>query len=274
MTLLARNEEDIVRENIEFHLNQGIDFIIATDNKSTDSTALILKEYEKKGVLRYIHENKDTHDQGTWVTRMARLAYTNHSANWVINNDCDEFWWPSRHKDLKTALNSLPQEYNIVQAKRNNFVPLKEQWPNSPFYNQMHYKELISLNSEGRPLPPKQAHKSIKDIIVDNGNHGVHGFDNPNICKDLIEIFHFPIRGKKQFTNKIINGGAALERNTKLSKNTGITWRNLYEQLQKDGNLDSYLNKNLYDNNRINSSLAKNSITKDTRLMEYLQKIL
>ena len=34
MTLLVRDEQDIIRENIEFHLSQGIDYFIATDNIS------------------------------------------------------------------------------------------------------------------------------------------------------------------------------------------------------------------------------------------------
>lgn len=62
MTLLVRNEEDIVRYNIDFHLSKGVDFIIATDNGSTDSTRDILKEYEKRGVLHLIDENTHNHN--------------------------------------------------------------------------------------------------------------------------------------------------------------------------------------------------------------------
>ncbi|HJM57083.1 MAG TPA: hypothetical protein QF446_07130 [Planctomycetota bacterium] len=36
MTLLVRNEEDILATNIEYHLARGVDFIIATDNLSDD----------------------------------------------------------------------------------------------------------------------------------------------------------------------------------------------------------------------------------------------
>jgi hypothetical protein len=50
MTLLVRNEEDIVRYKIDFQLRRGVDFIIATDNGSGDGTRDILRKYEKKGV--------------------------------------------------------------------------------------------------------------------------------------------------------------------------------------------------------------------------------
>jgi hypothetical protein len=38
MTLLCRDEEDIVGYNIAYHLAQGVDFVIATDNASQDRT--------------------------------------------------------------------------------------------------------------------------------------------------------------------------------------------------------------------------------------------
>jgi len=273
MTLLVRDEEDILKENIDYHLSQGIDFIIATDNCSVDSTKEILKEYEQKGVLHYIYEKEDNYNQHQWVTKMARLAYSKYKADWVINNDADEFWWTDKYSNLKEAFESITDKYNIIEAKRTNFIPYENMDSNKEFYENMIYREYISLNPIGKPLPPKQAHIATSDIIIHQGNHSVAGLQEKQIIKDLIEIFHFPIRSKDQLINKIKKGGAAYERNSELSKNIGNTWRNLYSQLQNDGNLDNYLNQNIYKLERLTNELEQKNILKDTRLSDYLIKI-
>ena len=38
MTLLCWNESDIIAEHVTFHLSMGVDFILATDNVSSDRT--------------------------------------------------------------------------------------------------------------------------------------------------------------------------------------------------------------------------------------------
>ena len=94
MTLLVRDEADIVDAQIAFHLAAGVDFVIATDNRSEDGTTDVLERYERDGRLRLLREEGDDLRQSEWVTRMARLAATEHGADWVLNADADEFWWP------------------------------------------------------------------------------------------------------------------------------------------------------------------------------------
>ena len=51
MTLLARDEADIVDAQIAFHLDAGVDFVVATDNRSQDGTTEILESYARQGRL-------------------------------------------------------------------------------------------------------------------------------------------------------------------------------------------------------------------------------
>jgi len=273
MTLLVRDEEDILKENIDFHLSQGVDFIIATDNCSVDATKSILLEYQKKGLLHYIYEEEDNYNQHKWVTKMARMAYNDYSADWVINNDADEFWYSKEYGNLKEAFLSLDSSYNIVQAERNNFVALEDMDYRLPFYSQMIFKEVQSLNPIGKPLPPKQAHIGSSNIIIKQGNHSVENLDHKKVKHNFIKILHFPIRNHKQLINKISKGGAAYARNNELSKNIGNTWRNLYNQLKKDGNLDEYLMNNIYTKERVETELNNNILIKDTFLKNYFMEL-
>ena len=266
MTLLVRDEQDIIRENIEFHLSQGVDYFIATDNKSVDLTPRFLKEYEKKGILRYIFEGDDNYNQHAWVTRMARMAYTEHGADWVINNDADEFWWPNSG-NLKDTFYKVPPEYNIVGANRHNFVAIDD--ADAPFYQRMIYREQVSLNPLGQPLPPKVAHRGSETVIVQQGNHSVKGIDNPKTIDGLIDILHYPIRSYKQLENKIIKGGAAYENNKELPSGIGGTWRELYKEYQQNNNLQGYYQKNLHNERHLKEQLNSGSILIDKRLSRY-----
>jgi hypothetical protein len=232
MTLLVRDEEDIVAANIDFHLAQGVDFIIAMDNLSVDHTPQILRDYERRGLVHYILQNEDNYMQHRWVTDMARLAHTKFGADWVINNDADEFWWPE-HGDLKQVLDSISPSVDAVTVKRTNFLP-RPILPNEFFADAMIVREQKSLNALGQPLPSKVCHRAYPDIEVEQGNHAVvrHGraVDTANAP---MTIFHFPMRSYRQFANKIVLGGAAYARNSTLPEGIGVTWRHLYKIWKK-----------------------------------------
>ena len=83
MTLLVRDERDIVEEHLAFHLAAGVDEVIVTDHASTDGTEEVLARYERDGRVRVLREPEGPFRQREWVTRMARLAATEHGADWV-----------------------------------------------------------------------------------------------------------------------------------------------------------------------------------------------
>lgn len=270
MTLLARNEEDILRENILFHLHQGVDFIIATDNLSKDSTSEILHEFERQGVLQYIYEAQDTHNQSDWVTKMARLAFTKYHADWVINSDADEFWRPESG-NLKSVLSAIPPDTKAVRAKRKNFMPSGS--TDEPFYQRMVVCETKSINCLGDPLPPKTVHRASDRVTVGNGNHFAF-FESPadHYHTEEITIFHFPARTWSQFSSKIIYGSEALQRNKTLHEGVGATWKYLYN-LHLKGELENYYNSLITDPASLSNGNFSGKYHIDTRLKFDFQNI-
>jgi hypothetical protein len=264
MTLLVRDEEDIVADNLDFHLAQGVDEVIVTDNGSVDGTLEILRAYEARGLVRIIVEPTDDYSQGRWVTRMARMAASEHKADWVINNDADEFWWP-RAGTLRTLFEGLGGDVGAVVGHRTNFVPRPED--DRPYWERMTLRERESLNPVGKPLPPKLAHRAHPEIVVVQGNHRIKG---PDVGSELddgsIEILHFPMRSYAQFENKIVKGGRAYARNKELPEKTGRTWRRLYETWEQGG-LPAHYEASVV------AEAARQDLLEDTRLRDYLEAL-
>lgn len=267
MTLLVRDEEDVLRANIEFHRAQGVDFFIITDNKSEDTTPDIIREYEQEGIAQYVFEAEDDYNQTAWVTRMARIAATDHDADWVINNDADEFWWP-RTGDLQNTFEKLSADENIVVATRHDFIPLADE--RDVFFRDMIYRKKVSLNTVGKPLPPKVAHRAHPEVVVPQGNHWAELPGASKIVEQEIDIFHFPIRSYAQFTNKIIKGGQAYERNKTSAVSVGGTWKKLYKEYQRNG-LVRFYRKQSFSTQQIKTGLRKGSLVSDCRLADYLR---
>lgn len=265
MTLLVRDEEDIIAANIDYHLARGVDLVIATDNASVDNTVEILRGYESQGVLRLLHEPTDNYSQAKWVTRMARLA-AEEGAGWVINSDADEFWWPRAATDLKRAFADVPKRIGVVRVARHNFPP--RPLDGRPFSEVMTIRDLDSRNSRGRPLRPKVAHRAHPEARVRMGNHGVRGPGLGEKAKTReIEILHFPMRTFEQLENKIVKGGRALAANDELPPGKGQTWRQLYS-LWEQGRLREF-----YDSQVLSTPLPAPGFVEDTRLRDFLREV-
>ena len=270
MTLLIRDEIDVISSNIEFHLNNGVDFVIATDNRSVDGTADILRDYERRGVLHYIYEAQDNYAQHRWVTRMARLAATQFGADWVINSDADEFWWPEHH-DLKQILRAMPPHRDAADAERLNFPP-RTMLGGQFFADAMTVRERRSLSLLGQPLPGKTCHRAFADIEVEQGNHAVRRQGRPLAAEPCsITILHFPMRSYHQFANKIVNGGSAYKRNANLPSGIGKTWRYLHE-LWERGELEAYYQAQMVNDAAVEEGLREGRLVTDDRLQNFFSR--
>lgn len=268
LTLLCRNEADIIASTVEFHLRRGVDLIIATDNGSTDDTVAILERYQRQGVLRLLQEPSHTHDQALWVSRMSRLAAVEHGADWVIPCDADEFWWP-RSGSFQTELAQVPEDQMALQVDRFNFLPPPPEAPSgTPFHQRQILRERQSLNSLGDPLPGKVCHRAHAAMTVSDGNHGafLDGDLVPSPAHPGIEILHFPVRSYEQLERKIRDGAEALARNTRIAPEVGLTWRRLYSEHLLNGTLPQYYAGLRPDPQVLASALASGELLEDLRL--------
>jgi len=90
MSILVRDEVDIIESNIRFHADAGVEHFIVTDNASIDGTRDVLASLKNEFSIEIIDEPSHTIDQDLWVTRMARqLQMQSRGARSGFNSRCN-----------------------------------------------------------------------------------------------------------------------------------------------------------------------------------------
>ena len=247
MTLLVKDEVDIIAANIDFHLNSGVDALIITDNASTDGTRDLLATYALWSEVTVIDEPAQDYSQHRWVTRMALAAANEMAADWIINSDADEFW---THPDtcLKDALAEAHAAQQVCH-RRNMVYPFDAESA-APWYERLIYRAEQSvapprLNDPLRDplpmpyftldLPPKVAVKGKGLVSIGQGNHRAKFEGKAESEGSELLIYHFPARSTAQLKSKVVNGGRAYMRNTEFPETVGWHWRRLYRILTEEG---------------------------------------
>jgi hypothetical protein len=262
MTLLVRNEEDIVGEHLRYHLEQGaVDFVVATDHRSTDGTTDILRSYERDGHLHLIREEGEAFLQPEYVTRMARLAASDFGADWVINSDADEFWWP-REASLREILAAVPPRFGLVIGLWRHFVMRPED--GRPFYERMTWRRRPELDLESPyHFNIKVAHRGDPQVNVMQGNHKAWGRGLVFLREWIpIEVLHFPIRTRAQLERKFTTGATHRMR--------GYHWERAARTI-RGGGADALHDTWLVDDDVLEAAIAAGALTEDLRLRDALR---
>lgn len=271
MTLRVRDEEDIVGPWLDFHLNAGADFVVVTDNRSQDGTTEILERYAREGSVHLIREPGEDLREDEWVTRMARLAATEFGADWVINSDADEFWWP-RGESLGNVLSAIPERYGTVSAFLRVFVPRPGE---EPFAERMtaRFSALAPINDPASLYRPirKVIHRGHPEIRLTRGNHAVA--DSPFAPLRgwfPVEVFHFPVRTAQQMAHKAEVFGSGFARYVDRAP-TGYH-RNMFQAL-RGGGIRDYYDSLVVGDDELGRGQLEGRLVVDTRLRDALRVI-
>jgi hypothetical protein len=272
VTVLARDEADVIGDQVAFHLGAGADFVIATDNNSRDGTTEILERYQREGLLHLIREPAEGLRQGEWVTRMARLAATDFGADWVINTDADEFWWP-RGGSLKELLAAVPRRYGVVHAFWRSFVPRPDD--DGSFAERMtarlsQHAPINDPTSFYRPVI-KVAHRADPSVVVARGNHAL--LDSRFLALTTwhpLEVLHFPLRSRAQWLRKVELQGEAF---TKHIERAGTGYHLKGYDALRAGRIDEQYESLVVDDVALERGLDAGTMVADTRLRDALRTL-
>jgi len=200
---------------------------------------------------------------------MARLAATEFGADWVLNTDADEFWWP-QGAGLKEVLAVVPARYGVVRAAWRNFVPRPDD--GHPFFERMTAR-LCAPAFHHHPLSThsKSAHRAVADVRIGRGNHEAFGEGLlPLRGWYPLEILHFPVRSLEHSVRKYVTQFVALEKNAE--KGIPNHMAEAYEAFRV-GRLEEFYEPLVVDDDALARGLEDGSLALDTRLRDVLRHL-
>ncbi len=214
MTLVVRDEDDIIEQNIRFHAAMGVDGFIVTSHNSVDNTNAILEKLKRENIVKeIIYKDTPDHKHRFWVNDMVKIARDKYHADWVINADADEFFY-SRSLNLKKGI-AESEGANMIWLDSLFYFPygndedfLKSSYfVTKPFLNFEAEQLGISDNPRYQHLVNfpcmKSLHKTKGFISVRDGNHSTKMRNRIKSPSVDIRLYHYYIRGYKGYEEKV-----------------------------------------------------------------------
>lgn len=246
MTLMVRDEADIIEAMLEHHAAQGVSTFVITDNGSVDSTVELIEAFAEQHDVDLRHDSEHRKQQGSTVTLMAREAHTLHGADWVVNADADEFWVPiDRARTLSEVIAEMPGSIKSLPVPVTDMTG--EPAESGTGISRLVYRDFRpapQLNDAGifAHSTPDVIHVGNPDVEVVQGNHFVNMVVGELLDAQLgIEVMHFPWRSWSQFRRKVENAGRAYDANPLLNPSPNHHGMRDYRRLQHGTLLASYV---------------------------------
>ena len=142
------------------------------------------------------------------MTEMGVIAAAG-GADWIINNDADEFWWCET--DLKEYLSGVPLDFDSIQCYWRTVIPCKEY----PIYSD---NPLVRTDDNFW----KSMMRPHDNMSVSMGSHFILSSQRTGMVPGIL-VYHFQDRNPQALYNKYVVGREALAR-AGLADNIGKHW--------------------------------------------------
>ena len=261
--LVARNEADIIRTNVLYHLSLGLDRILIVDNGSSDGTDRVLRELARDPRVRW------TRDEGLWYagqlfTKIAREAY-GEGADWVVPIDADEFWY-APGGDLRGVLEQ--SEAGALGAPGLNFIQRREQEESTPdavlHMTRRTHEPVAAERGNRKPAAELVESQQIASVEIEpvrkwisrptatiemfRGNGKVEGVAGLKRATDEIVRLHAILRSRARLRAKAEGGERSKEAGSKPNQSSHLMrWKRLRDEgrLEQEWAANSYAGDSL-----------------------------
>lgn len=204
---MVRNEADIIRTNVLYHLSAGFDRILIFDDGSTDGTDRVLKKLARDSRVRWTSGGTNPgFRQGEVFTELARDAHR-EGADWVAPIDADDFWY-ARGGDLKGVL--ARSSAAVLKVRHIDFIQRREQRKSAPeglLHMTMRVANPVARDGRHQELlekhrvsyvelarVPKVLSRSSASMKLVKGAHKISGVGRTTLQTDELMILHAALR--------------------------------------------------------------------------------
>jgi hypothetical protein len=278
------DQGDILQDFLDWHLDQGVDLILAVDCGSTDGSRELLDQYAKSHSVEWFPlPDKDLRKYALG-DEIAAMARDKHGADWIIHCDVDEFLCTTG-ADLRTIL---------AEAEQNDVTMLtvpRRTMTGAPMEAGQRATEALTLRIDRtvEPTPEEQitwklpapfvflevgGHLAVRASALAEFGMGAHVATTTwgkHETSDQLYILHYAIRGFESLRAKVDNTAAWLNDNPHLPLGWGWHWRR-WIRLNEEGRLREDYDQQFVTAERAQALVQDGTCVVETTIADWILK--
>ena len=278
------DQVDILQDFLDWHLQLGIDLIVAMDGGSTDGSRDVLEANAKTGPVVWMPLPERDMTKYSVTDELAALARDRYDADWIILCDVDEFLC-TKGADLRTIL---------AEAERDGITLLtvpRRTMTGPPLQPGQRATQALTLRIDRTVEPTHEQQISwnlpAPFVFLEVGGHlvvrasalaqygvGAHVATTSwgkSETSDQLYILHYAVRGFESLLTKVHNTEAWLNDNKHLAPGWGWHWRR-WIHLNKEGRLREDYDQQFVSSERAEELIREGICVVDETVAQWIAK--